>query len=117
MDRHLGQLGRLAETRKDLAAALDWTVRCNALFSEFPHPATGPVPRHLVRLTAALGLPALEAGWQGRAVNPRARGRASINWEAGLNKAAALDAQIALASATVSLDALAEAVAAEVAGV
>jgi len=59
-----GQLGLLAETRKDLVAALDWTVRCIALFSEFPHPATGPGPRHLVRLTAALGLPALEASWQ-----------------------------------------------------
>ena len=59
-----GQLGLLAEAREDLATALDWTVRCIALFSEFPHPATGPGPRHLVRLTVELGLPALEASWQ-----------------------------------------------------
>jgi hypothetical protein len=57
-------LGPLAETRKDHVAALDWTVRCIALFAEFPHPATGSGPHHLVRLTAALGLPALEASWQ-----------------------------------------------------
>jgi tetratricopeptide (TPR) repeat protein len=59
-----GQLGLLAEAREDLAAALDWTVRCVALFDQFPHPATGPAPQHLARLTASLGLPALEASWQ-----------------------------------------------------
>jgi hypothetical protein len=59
-----GELGLLAEERKDVATALDWTVRCIALFSEFPHPATGPGPRHLVRLTKTLGIPALEASWQ-----------------------------------------------------
>jgi hypothetical protein len=59
-----GQLGLLAETRKDVPTALDWTVRCIALFSEFLHPATGPGPHHLVRLTKALGVPALEASWQ-----------------------------------------------------
>jgi tetratricopeptide (TPR) repeat protein len=59
-----GQLGLLAERRGQVAAALDWTVRCVALFAEFPHPATGPGPRHLVRLTGTLGLPALEASWQ-----------------------------------------------------
>jgi hypothetical protein len=59
-----GQLGLLAELRGDVAGALDWTVRCVALFSEFPHPATGPGPRHLVRLTGTLGLPALAASWQ-----------------------------------------------------
>jgi tetratricopeptide (TPR) repeat protein len=58
------QLGLLAEQRKDVPAALDWMVRCIALFPDFPHPATGPAPRHLVRLAAALGLPALEASWQ-----------------------------------------------------
>jgi len=71
-----GQLGLLAEKCKDIAAALDWTVRCVALFSEFPHPATGPGPQHLVRLTAALGLPALEASWQrctGTALPPNIR--------------------------------------------
>jgi len=59
-----GQLGLLAEARGDPAVALDWVVRCIALFPEFPHPATGPGPRHLFRLTAALGLPALESSWQ-----------------------------------------------------
>ena len=59
-----GQLGLLAEARNDAVTALDWTVRCIALFPEFPHPATGPGPHHLVRLTAALGIPALEASWQ-----------------------------------------------------
>jgi tetratricopeptide (TPR) repeat protein len=59
-----GQLGLLAERRGEVAAALDWMVRCVSLFSEFPHQATGPAPRHLVRLTGMLGLPALEASWQ-----------------------------------------------------
>jgi tetratricopeptide (TPR) repeat protein len=59
-----GQLGLLAEQRGDVAAALDWTVRCVALFEEFPHPATRNGPHHLVRLTGMLGLPALEASWQ-----------------------------------------------------
>jgi tetratricopeptide (TPR) repeat protein len=57
-------LGLLAEGRGDTAAALDWTVRCVALFPEFPHRATGPGPRHLVRLTGILGLAALESSWQ-----------------------------------------------------
>jgi hypothetical protein len=43
---------------------LDWTVRCVTLFPEFPHPATGPAPQHLARLTASLGVAALEASWQ-----------------------------------------------------
>ncbi|HLJ98966.1 MAG TPA: tetratricopeptide repeat protein, partial [Streptosporangiaceae bacterium] len=60
----LGQLGLLAEMRGDDAAALDWTVRCLALFSEFPHPLTGPGPRHLARLTRQLGFGALEETWQ-----------------------------------------------------
>jgi tetratricopeptide (TPR) repeat protein len=59
-----GQLGPLAEQRGNVATALDWMVRCVSLFSEFPHPATGPGPGHLVRLTGMLGLPALEASWQ-----------------------------------------------------
>jgi len=54
----------LAEARGDPTAALDWIVRCIALFPEFPHPATGPGPRHLTRLTASLGMPALETSWQ-----------------------------------------------------
>ena len=59
-----GQLGLLAEAGGDIAAALDWTVRCISLFPEFPHPATGPGPSHLARLTASLGLAALETSWQ-----------------------------------------------------
>jgi len=38
-------------------------VKCVALFPEFPHPATGPGPGHLARLTAKLGMPALAASW------------------------------------------------------
>ena len=56
-----GQLGSLAEEREDFEAALDWTVRCVALSPEFPHVAG---LRHLARLTASLGMPALEASWQ-----------------------------------------------------
>jgi hypothetical protein len=59
-----GLLGCLAEDRMDPALALDWVVRCIALFSQFPHPATAHGPDHLVRLTAQLGLPALEASWR-----------------------------------------------------
>lgn len=59
-----GQLGLLSEQRGDNQAALDWFVRCIALFEEFPHPATGPGPRHLARLTVKLGVPALEASWR-----------------------------------------------------
>ena len=58
------QLGLLSEARADPGTALDWMVRCVALFPEFPHPATGPGPQHLVRLTAMLDLPALETSWQ-----------------------------------------------------
>jgi hypothetical protein len=39
-------------------------VRCVTLFDQFPHPATGPGPRHLARLTRQLGTPALEQSWQ-----------------------------------------------------
>ncbi len=59
-----GQLGLLAEARGEPAAALDWTIRCVTLFPEFPHPATGPGPQHLARLTGISGKDALEAGWQ-----------------------------------------------------
>jgi tetratricopeptide (TPR) repeat protein len=58
------QLGVLAAARGDAGEALDWTVRSVAVFAEFPHPATGSAPRHLARLTASLGMPALEASWQ-----------------------------------------------------
>ncbi len=59
-----GQLGLLSEARGRPADALQWMVRCVTLFDEFPHPATGPAPVHLARLTAELGRPALEACWQ-----------------------------------------------------
>lgn len=35
-----------------------------ALFDQFPHPATGPGPEHLARLTQLLGMPALEQAWR-----------------------------------------------------
>ena len=59
-----GELGLLAEVRQQHGQALDWTVRCVTLFDQFPHPATGPGPMHLARLTKLLGMPALEAVWQ-----------------------------------------------------
>ncbi|MFI6501564.1 tetratricopeptide repeat protein [Nonomuraea typhae] len=59
-----GQLGLLAEDRNQPGQAFEWVIRCVALFEDFPHPATGPGPDHLKRLTAEAGLPALEAGWK-----------------------------------------------------
>jgi tetratricopeptide (TPR) repeat protein len=59
-----GQLGLLAEARHQPGQALDLTVRCVTMFDQFPHPATGPGPGHLARLTRLLGMPALEQSWQ-----------------------------------------------------
>ena len=59
-----GQLGLLAEARHQPGQALDWMVRCVTVFDQFPHPATGPGPGHLARLTTLLGIPALEHSWQ-----------------------------------------------------
>ena len=59
-----GQLGRLAGARGDDRAALEWTVKCVSQFEEFPHPATKAGPDDLARLTAKLGLGALETCWQ-----------------------------------------------------
>jgi hypothetical protein len=59
-----GQLGLLAEDRHQPGQALDWIVRCVTVFDQFPHPATGPGPGHLARLTGQLGMPALEQAWQ-----------------------------------------------------
>ena len=59
-----GQLGLLAEARDQPRQALDWTVRCVTLFAQFPHPSTGPGPRHLARLARQLGMPTLEQAWQ-----------------------------------------------------
>ena len=58
-----GQLGLLALVEGRMGEALDWSVRAAALFPDFPHPATGPAPRYLALLTAALGLPALKESW------------------------------------------------------
>jgi tetratricopeptide (TPR) repeat protein len=59
-----GQFGLLAEARGQLEQALEWMVRCVTVFGEFPHPATGPGPEHLARLTAQLGMSVLEECWQ-----------------------------------------------------
>jgi tetratricopeptide (TPR) repeat protein len=59
-----GQMGLLSEERQNKREALDWTVKCVGLFAEFPHPATGPGPNHLVRLTQELDITALEESWQ-----------------------------------------------------
>ena len=59
-----GQLGLLAEARRQPRQALDWTIRCVSLFSQFPHPATGPGPSHLARLTRQFGLSTLDQAWQ-----------------------------------------------------
>lgn len=58
-----GQLGLLAERRGHPGQALEWMVRCVTVFGEFPHPLTNPGPEHLVRLTALLGMAALQASW------------------------------------------------------
>ncbi|MFD7403575.1 tetratricopeptide repeat protein [Streptomyces sp. NPDC059866] len=59
-----GQLGLLAEARQQPHVALEWMVRCVALFDQFPHPATGPGPDDLKRLTRTLGIATLEQTWQ-----------------------------------------------------
>jgi len=59
-----GQLGLLAEARQQPGQALDWMVKCVTMFDQFPHPATGPGPEHLARLTGQLGMPALEHAWR-----------------------------------------------------
>ena len=59
-----GQLGLLSEKRGNDHQAFEWTVRCVALFPEFPRPATGPGPEHVARLTAKLGMAALADSWR-----------------------------------------------------
>ncbi|NDU75851.1 tetratricopeptide repeat protein, partial [Actinomadura sp. DSM 109109] len=59
-----GQIGLLAEQRGDLREALRWTIRAIALFDEYPHPATGPGPHQLERLTRRLGVDVLHSLWQ-----------------------------------------------------
>jgi hypothetical protein len=58
------QLGYLAEDWQQPRQALDWMVRCVTLFGQFPHPATGPGPSQLARLTRQLDMPALEQAWR-----------------------------------------------------
>jgi hypothetical protein len=59
-----GQLGLLAEARGDPVEALRQTIRCIALFEEFPHSLTGPAPTILTRLTHQVGSDTLETLWQ-----------------------------------------------------
>ncbi|MEU6593113.1 tetratricopeptide repeat protein [Streptomyces sp. NPDC046881] len=55
-----GQLGLLAEKKGNLLEALTWMIKCVALFDEFPHPMTGPAPKHLVRLVDSWTFPPME---------------------------------------------------------
>jgi tetratricopeptide (TPR) repeat protein len=57
------QLGLLTEQQGDVGQALEWMVRCVAAFDEFPHPLIEPGPEQLGRLTASLGMGALEETW------------------------------------------------------
>ncbi|WP_367130741.1 tetratricopeptide repeat protein [Saccharothrix sp. HUAS TT1] len=61
--RTYAQLGLLAERRGDDRQALDWALRCIALFPEFPHPYAGTAPRQVARLADRLGEPVLESRW------------------------------------------------------
>jgi hypothetical protein len=63
MAKTYGQLGLLAEARRQPGQALDWMIRCVTVFDQFPHPLTEPGPKHLARLTSQLGMPALEQAW------------------------------------------------------
>lgn len=68
-DRHgmaatIRNLGLLAEIRGDHGDALQYMVRCVALFDAFSDPAAGFAPDLLARLTARLGIGALETCWQ-----------------------------------------------------
>jgi tetratricopeptide (TPR) repeat protein len=58
------QLGLLSEQRDQPRPALEWMVRSVTMFTEFPHPMTGPAPTGLARLTRQLGMPTLEQAWQ-----------------------------------------------------
>ncbi|HEU5027162.1 MAG TPA: tetratricopeptide repeat protein [Spirillospora sp.] len=64
MARGYGQLGLLAVVRGDPHQALEWMIRCVALFDEYPHPATGPAPYILQRLTRELGVETLHDLWR-----------------------------------------------------
>ena len=64
------QLGLLTEERRDAVGALALFIKGAALFDGFPHPPTGSMPHHIVRLTAELGMPVLESTWQQITNNP-----------------------------------------------
>ncbi len=64
MANTFGRLGLLAEQRGQDAAALLWIVRSVTTFDEFLHPLAGTGPMHLRRLSAKLGIHALEAAWR-----------------------------------------------------
>ena len=56
-------LGMLAESGGHPHQALEWIIRRVALFGEFQHPLTVPGREDLARLTARLGIDALEGSW------------------------------------------------------
>ena len=58
------ELGLLAEARAQPRAALEWNIRCMALFSRLPRAVSKSVPSALARLTRQLGVPAVEEAWQ-----------------------------------------------------
>lgn len=70
MAANYAQMGLLADEIGRYDDALALTVRCVSLFGEFPHPMTSTGPEDLVRLTARLGVPALEAAWRAVTGNP-----------------------------------------------
>jgi hypothetical protein len=63
-------MGLLAADSRQYSDALVLAVRSVSLFEDFPHPMTSTGPDDLVRLTARLGTPALEAAWRAVTANP-----------------------------------------------
>jgi tetratricopeptide (TPR) repeat protein len=55
---------QLAEEQHNPGQALEWAVRCIALFDDVPHPGSGTGPCQLALLTHQLGTATLEACWQ-----------------------------------------------------
>jgi tetratricopeptide (TPR) repeat protein len=64
MAKTLAQTGLLAEQQGQPRRALEQAIRSVSLFEQIPHPASGTAPAQLVRLTAELGISALESCWQ-----------------------------------------------------
>lgn len=68
-----GSLGLLSEQRNDPFKALEWMIKCVSKFDDFPHPATGPAPEHLVRLVSYWGrdgMDLLDWWWEETTGNP-----------------------------------------------